>query len=61
MPLGHGAGPKETLMWVLSMLIPGDGPTLGDVDDSWQQPTPTWREEVQKAVMAGAFQSGMRR
>ena len=55
MPLGHGAGPKETQMWVLSLVSPCEGPTSGDVDDPWWQPTPTWREEVHKDSYGGCL------
>lgn len=33
---------------MLSLASPCEGPTSGDVDDPWRQPTPTWREEVRK-------------
>lgn len=55
MTLGHRVGPKETRMWVLSMVSPCDGPTSNDIDDPWRQPTPMWREKVRKGSYGGCF------
>ena len=32
-------------MWVLRLENTWEGPTSGDVDDSWRQSSTTWREE----------------
>lgn len=40
---------------MISLVRPCKGPTSGDNNDPWRQPTPTWREEDHNGSYGGRF------